>query len=386
MLKKGPPVLATWLLKHWGCNADIEAVLGDLAERYWQGHGSLPRNGSRIAQAAPLKGLLVLLFVTVLVSQVHASVGQDVPLGMIQGTVTLEGGTDPIADVTITVVAKGSLAATGFTAQQVLNAVARGAAVNPELVQRAQDATRGGPQGAIASAPPLTAVSDSAGRFTVQNVPAGDYFVRAQLQNYFGPPVNGTRGPIATTNAAVTRQQTTEVHLSLIRGGAIGGRVIDPNGKPLQNARVQALQSAYDDGTPVLRIADQKPSDDRGEFRLGILAPAEYYLAVTPVAGARGAASPAAAAGEVTVTTFYPGAIDMSTAAPIVLRGGEDLTGMSIQLKTAPSAKISGRVTTTLPPGPAPGGRGGTRPLVANLALAPRYKAALPDVFGAGAV
>src|SRR5437867_6931985 len=59
------------------------------------------------------------------------------------------GGTDPIADVAITVVAKGSLAATGFTAQQVLNAVARGAAVNPELVQRAQDATRGGPQGTI---------------------------------------------------------------------------------------------------------------------------------------------------------------------------------------------------------------------------------------------
>src|SRR5437867_6931986 len=92
MLKKGPPVLATWLLMQLGWYADIEAVLGDLAERYWQGHGSLPRNGSRIAQAAPLKGLLVLLFVTVLVSQVHASAGQDVPLGMIHGTVTLEGG------------------------------------------------------------------------------------------------------------------------------------------------------------------------------------------------------------------------------------------------------------------------------------------------------
>lgn len=31
---KSPPFLPTWLLKRWGCSANNEAVLGDLAERY----------------------------------------------------------------------------------------------------------------------------------------------------------------------------------------------------------------------------------------------------------------------------------------------------------------------------------------------------------------
>ena len=81
-----------------------------------------------------------------LLSQRQAMDGQDAQLGTIQGAVLREGTTEPLADVQITVVARGSLAATGFTAQQVLQAVNRGAAVNPELVQMAQDATRGGTQ------------------------------------------------------------------------------------------------------------------------------------------------------------------------------------------------------------------------------------------------
>jgi hypothetical protein len=28
------PRIATWLLKHFGCNSDNEAILGDLYERY----------------------------------------------------------------------------------------------------------------------------------------------------------------------------------------------------------------------------------------------------------------------------------------------------------------------------------------------------------------
>jgi hypothetical protein len=128
-----------------------------------------------------------------------------------KGTVTREGTTEPLPDVQIAVVARGSLAATGFSAQQVLQAVNRGAAVNPELVQMARDASSGGPRAALANAAPITAVSDTAGRFTVRNVPVGEHHVRAQLQNYFGPAINGTRPPGASEIAVVTAQQTAEV-------------------------------------------------------------------------------------------------------------------------------------------------------------------------------
>ena len=331
--------------------------------------------------------VIASIVAVMLLSQRHALVGQDAQLGTIQGTVMREGTTEPLADVQITVLARGSLAATGFSAQQVLQAVNRGAAVNPELVQMAQDATRGGPRAAIANAAPVTAVSDSAGRFTIRNISAGEHYVRAQLQNYFGPINNGARAPVASETVVVTGQQTTEVRLSLIQGGTISGRVLDPTGKPLQNAPVQALQSAYDNGAPSLQIANLKPTDDRGEFRLGVLAPGEYYLAVTPPpAGGRGASSPAITlAGEVAITTLYPNTTDSTKAVPIVLNAGGDVSGMSIQLKTVPGVKISGRVTHTLPATPPAAPRGGIRPLIAVVGLARRDRPALPDVIGAGA-
>ena len=331
--------------------------------------------------------ILAAIAATTLGLRPYSLAVQDAPLGTIQGTITREGTTEPLADVQITVVARGSLAATGFTAQQVLQAVNRGAAVNPELVQMAQDATRGGPRAAIANAAPVNAVSDSSGRFTIRSIPTGEHYVRAQLQNYFGPVSNGTRAPVASEAVVVTGQQTAEVRLSLIQGGTISGRVLDPTGKPLQNSAVQALQPAYDNGAPSLQIANLKPTDDRGEFRLGVLAPGEYYLAVTPVpAGARGATAPSSTpAGEVAITTLYPNVTDSSKAVPLVLHAGEDVSGMNIQLRTVPGAKISGRVTHTLPAAPPAAPRGGIRPLIAVVGLAPRDKPALADVIGAGA-
>jgi hypothetical protein len=57
-----------------------------------------------------------------------------------------------------------------------------------------------------------------------------------------------------------------------------------------------------------------------------------------------------------------------------------------MQMRSLQGAKISGRVTNTLPPGPAPGGRGGSRPLIAVVGPAPRDKSALPpDTIGGGA-
>jgi hypothetical protein len=137
---------------------------------------------------------------------------------------------------------------------------------------------------------------------------------------------------------------------------------------------------------PSFQIANVKPTDDRGEFRLGVLAPGEYYLAVTPVsAGARGAAAPVTTpAGEVAVTTFSPSTTDTTRAVPIVLHAGEDVSGMNIQTRTVAGAKISGRVTHTLPATPPAGPRGGVRPLLAVVGLAPRDKPALPDIIGAG--
>jgi hypothetical protein len=284
--------------------------------------------------------------------------------GTIQGVVTREGTNDPIADARITVVARGSLAATGFSAQQIIQASNRGAAVSPELVQLAQTATRGGPGAALANAVPLTAVTDSAGKFTISNVPPGEHFVRAQLQGYFGALVNGLAPPVASASATVVAQQTAQVRLSLLPGGAISGQITDATGKPLLNTVVQIVQPSYQNGVRTLQPVDRQPTNDRGEFRISLLPPGEYFVAA--------------------VQRFYPGVTDPDKAIPIVLKGGEEKSGTNIQLQTLPTAKISGRVVNALPPATA--GRGAPRAAIASIALAKRDAKGLPGVLGGAAV
>src|SRR5262245_1793533 len=53
----------------------------------------------------------------------------------------------------------------------------------PQILRSMQGAVRG------------TAVSDSDGRFTISNVPAGAQSVRVELEGYFGPEVYGVHMP-----------------------------------------------------------------------------------------------------------------------------------------------------------------------------------------------
>src|SRR4029434_2186800 len=72
-----------------------------------------------------------------------------------------------------------------------------------------------------------------------------------------------------------------------------------------------------------------------------------YYLAVTPRPPAPTPGVPASA---LTVKTFYPGVTDIGQARMVSIRGGEDMGGMDIGLRTARAFKVSGQVSSLIPP------------------------------------
>jgi hypothetical protein len=300
--------------------------------------------------------------------------------GTIQGTIVREGTTEPVPGVQITIVGRGGM--TAQEAQMMLNALARGGPIAtslpPEVLQNAQEAVRGGQI-------PLTALSDSDGRFTIGNVPAGTHTLRAQLEGYFGAEVNGGYPPIVTVPVTLSANQTSSVKISMLPGGTISGRVLDPTGKPLSESPVQILRSGYQNGVASLQVADIRQTDDRGEYRLYRLAPGEYYLAAAPrpqgLLGARGNVAPNAQ--EVPVPTFYPNVTDPSAATRINLRSGDDLGSINIQLRTTIGVKVSGRVTSSVPTGPSTGARGEPRP--GGVILVPENSGGLMnlDVLGA---
>jgi hypothetical protein len=305
----------------------------------------------------------------VLVLALFASL-QATQVGTIEGTVMRQGSTDPIPEVQITVGGNG-LILLPRQAQAVLDAAAGGLPVSDEILQAAQYSLRnGGVIGRGADSVLQRAVTDSAGHFTIQNVPAGNTVIRAQLQGYFDAPMNSNYPTTIVSNVTVTAQKTAEIQLSMIPGGSVSGRVLDPAGKPLADSIVQILQPLYQNGVRTLVPVDLKATDDRGEYRLSRLPPGEYYLSASPPRTPN-----ASTVSEVPLTTLHPNAIEMAAATPIILRPGDEQSGNNIQIRTAASVKVSGKVISMIPP--AAGQRGQGRPT--SVALVPREPSALPD-------
>lgn len=309
--------------------------------------------------------------------------------GTVQGTVTREGTTDPIPDVVITLTGRGyGSTMNAQMARQVMDALGRGATIPDELIQQAQETIANGApaaaRGAAPSTPPFSATTDSTGHFEISNVPVGEATLRAQLEGYFGTPINGQSPSGVSKQVTITAQQTADVRLSMVPGGTISGRISDSGGKPVSNAPVQALVLAYVNGIPTLQISNIKTTDDRGEYRLFRMAPGEYFLAASPRFSAPGANRTAST--EVPVTTMYPGVTDRSRATPIALKGGDELSGVNMQVMTSPGVKISGKVTSSLLPGPVSGGRGALREPIASISWTLHNADALPDFIGGNPV
>src|SRR4029434_196787 len=112
------------------------------------------------------------------------------------------------------------------------------------------------------------------------------------------------------------------------------------------NATVQAFTVAYSNGLPALRAAASNKTNDRGEYSIFWLPPGEYIVAMvrdsTQVVGGYLL--------QQVVGTFYPGTASVAEAVPVTLRAGQNLDGIDFTHRVSNPVRISGKVTTTLPP------------------------------------
>jgi Carboxypeptidase regulatory-like domain len=299
-------------------------------------------------------------------SLMTASAVQNPPaagVGMIQGLVTRAGTTEPVSQAQVTL--QGG-SADPQALQILLNtAASQGIVVTPtpgattsETIQALSNAAvaRGFPlttsnlQSQLASLSgktPPTTTTDRDGRFSFKDLAPGAYTVRVQKEGFFGPPEGGISQPTAAVDVRVDAGEKGDANLSMIPGAIIGGRIFDANGQLMSNAPVQVLTVAYAFGHAVLAPLVSKVTDDRGEYRLFWVPPGDYYIAVTPRPVAP---SPGVPASTAVVKTFYPGVNDITESRTISIRGGEDIGGMDIGIRTPRSFKISGQVNSLIPP------------------------------------
>jgi protocatechuate 3,4-dioxygenase beta subunit len=199
---------------------------------------------------------------------------------------------------------------------------------------------------------PLQAQTSEDGRFVFDAVAPGTYRLDVQKSG-FAPLAEPGRAPTTEVIAG----KTTDVALTLQKGGVIAGKVLDAQGEPLADVRMMAMRRingparmrAQASGAMLLvpaPVTGPQQTNDLGEFRIAGLAPGEYYVAAMPNAtmmfGGPGV-SPSPT-GKANTTTYYPGTNDQAAAQPVNVAAGETVYNIVFSLQSAPGFQISGRV------------------------------------------
>ena len=249
-----------------------------------------------------------------------------------------------------------------------------------------------------------TVTADASGAFDFGPVPAGNYVVIASKAGYFSwtgkasgrvagglvfraqpgqtlrfdevereaaraEALTGGGGHAVTLRAGQTLDQVT---ISLRRGGAIAGRVVDRHGEPVPLVQVYAQRLQYgSDGARSPRPAGVGDlTDDLGQFRVYGLQPGDYSV----LASGRHATAPglfSATIGAASAPIYYPGTGNPDEAQVISLGPGEEaavnftyvpvltvrISGVAVMSDGRPAAgmnvRLRSRTTTALlsPPG-----------------------------------
>src|SRR4029079_16666415 len=94
------------------------------------------------------------------------------------------------------------------------------------------------------------------------------------------PVPSGTRSAPASEVEVTIRpgQAVTDIFLAMVPKGAISGHVYDRSGGAVQDAAIQALKYAYQDGRRILVQVTNTSTNVSGEYRLLRLAPGSYVV------------------------------------------------------------------------------------------------------------
>lgn len=308
------------------------------------------------------------------------------------------GGAPP--GVTAAFQAKGTGVIAGQVTDAGTNLPIAGAIVTVNTrTTLAPGAARGAPGPAISIQPgsgQLRLITGADGRFVLRDLPKASYVLGASADGYIGGATGQTRPGGASESVEVgDGERVTDVRIRLWKSAVITGTVVDEAGEPAVLTPVRVFRKVAIAGRVRYNPVGNGSTDDRGAYRIGALSPGDYLVAVpqtqatmpsavmdsmlqglaggAPITGAlmdvmssggsairgsgvrvgdlmlsseSGAAAPASD-GRIFAyqTVLYPAAISLAQASVITLRSGDERSGIDMQLKLAPTARISGTVS-----------------------------------------
>jgi len=186
------------------------------------------------------------------------------------------------------------------------------------------------------------ATTDEQGRFVFEKLTPGSYKLDAEHVGFLQSALVDSTG--ASIELRLTAGETADVNVKLTPQAAISGRVLDQDGDPWVHTDLMLYRSAFKHGKRTLQyLRSGDLIDDRGQFRVGDLAPGTYYIRAEPNVDweryNRAASEPKLQ------PTWYSSSFDVEGSTPIVLSPGQDSSGLEIRLRQAATYRIRGTVS-----------------------------------------
>ena len=194
---------------------------------------------------------------------------------------------------------------------------------------------------------PYGAISDAAGRFSIDSVVASTYTVFTDLPGYLQTTQYNAlavrRQPLVTVTAA---SSVEELKIELVPAAVIRGRVKDRSGNPVKHAVVQLR----DETGGIIQGTEEARGNGLGEY--SVVAPPGKYLVMANQDGmsawmAGDAGRPTAAY----VDTYYPNALLEERATVIRLKAGELREQVDIEAAPRNLFSVMGNVAGISNPG-----------------------------------
>ena len=195
-----------------------------------------------------------------------------------------------------------------------------------------------------------TATSDDNGRFTFRNVDPGAYQLSGERpgfsKQHHGARLNPNSGSVLALAAG---QAMTGLVFKLAPDAIVSGSVLDQEGEPMPTLIVSALKYGYTAGKRQWTPVGAAQTNDRGEFRVAGLRPGRYAVIATDMNIGIGIAgvskdTPSDKPETAYASTYYGNTVELSRAAPIDLRAGDDRRGTNIQMVKVATVRLSGKV------------------------------------------
>ena len=195
-----------------------------------------------------------------------------------------------------------------------------------------------------------TVTTDPGGIFVFRDVPSDSYRLEATRDGYvkqeYGQRTFNAPGVRVRVNPG---QIVKDLAFFLIPSGSVDGRILDSSGNPAVGIPVELLRKTYNEqGQRILELSGSTLTNDRGEYRLFWVTPGRYYVNAGSANGSIGLSTTSGNSsnevGDKYEPAYYPGVSDVSQAAIVEVRPGDQISAIDFAVKPERKYNVRGRL------------------------------------------